>query len=168
MAIRKRVFTVPILEKIISMIEELDFVKSVLKGDLSNLPSPEEFKEYMPVVYISAGRIKNEYADGNPKTKILNQTYNFNIIYVRYFDREKEASFEVIEDLILEGEQISEMLMERDDLDGLELQGGNVLCSLVTDIDFDSVEYKLFKDLEIPASVCKLNYQVYFRTTKMN
>lgn len=164
---RKRIFTKPILEKIIEMVSEFEWIKTVSKGDLADLPSPDYFKELMPITYVSPGKISSSYVNNDPNIGLLNQIYNFDIIYVRYHDLENETFNWVLDNLIDEGEQIAEMFMERDTLDDIQITGGDILGSMVTEVDFDSNTYGLFKDLEVPASICTMHMEVYFRTKRM-
>jgi hypothetical protein len=162
----KRIHSKIISKKIVDIISQLDSVKSCMVGDLDKLPSPQHFKKFLPAVFVKPSTVHQEWADDSPVSGIINQTYNFKIIYVKHNDLEKQEEQELLEIVMQDGEALAEHLMEHDLLDNLVIENCDIFGSLVNNIDFDSNTYQIFKDLQIPATVCEMDMEVYVRSRR--
>lgn len=183
---RKRFFADVIANKIkqdlINDNEDLDFVKTVMVGDLSLMPSPEEFnhkdviQKYLPAVFIQPGMIYNVNATANKS--VTASEYYFTLRYVHYYDKRTSKNYTM--EAIQKGQLIADTLLEDHNMYDTskinapqyvtlidESTGEEVGCILETDvpdINFNSVDTEFFNALTLPVVIVEITYCVTFRS----
>lgn len=140
--------------------------KNISTGDFSILPEPERLDGYLPAVIIENGGLGVESA--NEQLAIYYMLHQFSIWYFYPY------SFETMEDVPLKAKQhlhqIANVLMNFKRLDGFEIKrseteaGGLVLGSSIQQLAYDNAETKLFRALDLPMFIGRIDYQVDFRT----
>lgn len=178
---RRRIFANAICDKIIAILDNpestLDFVTSVSKGDLSLLPEPDSFKEFMPAIIIDIDSINNIAATYSKS--IISSEYYFNIRYLKYYDT--ELTYVIKQQAIDEAEKIADVLLDEGnfqldskdpvirnkclitDIDTSKIFG-HILNASLPNILINSAETLIFKNLELPVIVVEMDYIVQFRT----
>lgn len=198
---RKRFFTNKLIDTIITKIlsecsttditkQDLNFLKTISKGDLSMLPSPADIKnkdfslQYFPALYIYPEITHNTIANGNKS--ISSKEHSFIMRYMEYINMDDTSN--VVANCIDRSDLIASFLEEDDswksstnsrtNINGLlenpsgftEIFGsdgsliGQILETSVPKILYDTVETQAFKELEIPIVLVELNFVLSFRT----
>lgn len=160
--VRRRLFTNEIMDLIISLINEntdLSFVKTVSKGDLSLMPSPEQMQRFLPAIYIDPSDL---YNDSSVNKSIAATKYEFDISYVKYYDT--DMTFDVKEQAINEAQTVADTLMEDMNLNQQSLQEGRILKTDLPHISFNTEKSNIFTNLKVPVIVIDIKYFVYFRS----
>lgn len=140
--------------------------KNISTGDFGILPEPENLNRYLPAVLIDNTAVNIE--DVNPTLDIVRMEHVFDIYYLYPY------SFMNMEDVSMQAKiylgQIANSLMNYRGLEGLSFEaakeesGGFIEGTSLEGIVFSSAETKLFRAMEIPANIGKLEYKVLFRT----
>lgn len=183
---RKRLFINAIADKIkqdlINGNTDLDFIKTVAKGDLYLMPSPETLghkdtaRQYLPALFIKPSDFFNTSVNQNKS--ISSGTYSFTLRYVHYYDTDDTTT--VYDDAINGVELITDTLLGDDnmndesklgvwpsyiplkDKDGEEI--GDILGTDIFRVSFDEVDTEIFKQLDIPVLIFDIEYSVVFRS----
>jgi hypothetical protein len=165
MSVRKRTFSNAISDKILELLEsnnDLDFVKTIMKGNLKLLPAPEKYPDIMPVIFVD---IQDLYNTRNVNGKqVMATVYEFKVTYVKYYA--EEYSYDVKEQAIKEAEIVADTLVEDYDLDIMRMEQGNILATDVPHIGFNTTENQVFENLKLPVIVIDIDYIVYFQNIK--
>jgi len=164
MPVRRRVFANQISNLIIRILEgntDLAFLKTISKGDLSLLPAPEKYPEYMPAILITPTDLFNETNEGK---EVIASSYDFDITYLKYYDN--EYAYDVKEEAIKEAELLADTLMEDMDLNLTVIPEGRILATRLPHIGFNSDQSQIFKNLKLPVIVIDIRYVVYFRNNR--
>lgn len=140
--------------------------KNISTGDFSILPEPEKLNNYLPAVIIENTSLEMDCA--NESLDIYYQPHQFAIWYFCPY------RFEAFEDTpqIAKGHihEVANVLMHYVTLDQFGIEpsnteaGGRVIASQVLRIAYDNAETKLFRALELPMFIGRIDYQVDFRT----
>lgn len=165
MSVRRRVFANTLSSLICATLEsseELQFLRTISKGDLSLLPEPEFFKDYMPAVIVDPTDVYIKYST-NPS--IAGSKYDFDITYLKYYN--SEYNLNIKEEAITEGETIADVLMDDLTLKSAILEEGRVLNSEVVHIGFNSEQSQIFTNLKLPVIVVSINFIIYFLSNKV-
>lgn len=139
---------------------------SISTGDFSILPEPEELNAFLPAVIIE--NIEVDIQCANEALDIFYQPHQFAVWYfypykfTEYEDTPKAAK--------AHAHEVANALMNHMTLDDLDIApsdaeaGGRVMASQVLRIAYDNAETKLFRALELPMFIGRIDYQVDFRT----
>lgn len=183
MAVRKRFFINEIARKIkhdlINENEDLNFIKTVVIGDIDLMPSEEMLShrdtaiQYLPAVYIMPNDVFNTTVNANKS--ISSGRYSFVLRYIHYYDKMDTST--VIEDAISGAELVAETLLEDHNLvptnsgtEYVELQDkngtpiGHILQTEVSRIEFNSIDAEVFKQMKLSVIVVEIDYEVTFRS----
>lgn len=169
MSANKRIYVNKVCQTIIDQINgnaDLNFVKTVNKGDLSILPPPEKFADFMPIILVKPVDLYSVTTrNGRPVT---GNEYVFTISYLEYFDIRVEAIDN--EQVIGHAEVLGDTLV--DNLTG-EFNGPFVLSestskvrtaileSEIFNMDFNPSEVQVFKNLKLPVGLVNITFGVY-------
>lgn len=162
MGVRRRFFTNEISDLIYTLLDtnnDLSFLKTIAKGDLSLMPAPEKYKDFMPAVYIDPSDI---YNDISVNKSIAATRYEFDIRYVKYYVT--DMTYDIKEQAINEAQFIGDTLMEDMDLHCQDLSEGKILKTSLPHIAINSEENDIFTNLKVPVIVIDIQYLVYFRS----
>lgn len=143
-----------IANAIVNLLTEFEFLKVCQKGDLSILPAPEQFEEYMPMCLVDPLDLVHGEDDLNPK--VVGNVYNFIIRYLEYYNPDT-ALYEFREQVMDRGQQIAEKLVDTQ----LDVPGCRIVGQKVEDIDFRSTESLIFRSLRLPVEVVEIHFIVY-------
>lgn len=165
MSVKKRTFANEIGDLILRLLEsnnDLDFVKTIMKGNLKLLPAPEKYPEFMPVIFVD---IVDLYNTRNLNGKqVLAQAYEFKVTYVKYY--KEDYSYDVKEEAVKEAQIIADTLVEDYSVDMMSLPQGHILATDVPHIGFDTTQNQIFENLKLPVIVIDIDYIVYFQNIK--
>jgi hypothetical protein len=164
LSVRRRIFANTISDLIINLLEQtpsLGFIKTITKGDLSLLPAPEQYPEFMPAVLVDITDVFNHVHIGST---VSASAYEFTITYLKYYDIAYE--YDVKQSSIKESELIADTLMEDITLKNIIIPDGRILETRTPHIGINSDQNQVFKNLKLPVIVTDINYVVYFINTK--
>lgn len=143
-----------------------DCAKNISTGDFSILPEPEKLNAFLPAVIIENTEVDVQCA--NEALDIFYQPHQFALWYLYPY------RFEVFEDTPKVAKayvhEVANVLMNHMTLGGLDIApsdteaGGRVIASQVLRIAYDNAETKLFRALDLPMFIGRIDYQVDFRT----
>jgi len=144
----------------------IDEIKNISVGDFTVLPAPDELDEYLPAVIINLA--DNEVVDSNIALDIYTQqyTYDIHLVFPYRFKEFEDTPVEAIK----KAEMVANILMNYKTLDDFMVEadeyeaGGQILTSAISSLNFDNVETKMFRALEIPAYIVHIEYYLAFRT----
>lgn len=143
-----------IADAIVNLLSEFEFLKVCQKGDLSILPAPEQFEEYMPMCLVNPLDLIHGEDDLNPE--VVGNVYNFVIRYLEYYNPDEEL-YEFREQVMDRGQQIAEKLVDTQ----LDVPGCTIVGQKVDEIDFESTESLIFRSLRLPVEVVEIYFTVY-------
>jgi len=160
---RRRFYANEIMNEIIKRINnnhDLDFVKTVSKGDFSLVQDIKDFKKLFPAVFIDPEDIFTDSTIGNKS--ISPSKYNFMLQYVQYYEQEdpwiaKEATID-------NGEKLADTLLNDENLSRFRFKEGEILYTEVPHIQVKSGEEQIFRLSKIPVFIVSIEYSVYFRS----
>jgi hypothetical protein len=180
---RKPIVTHPIAKYIREMIDtnsDLGFVNSVAIGDLTLLPAPQDFKSWLPAVLVCPADVSNSRPANK---KVSSGIYTFTIRYVEYYD--VSNFFDAQEQAIIHADAIANVLMNDDDMidlnstplsnigdyrytirDENNVNLGIIVQTDVPQINYNTIESEMFKELEIPAIVVEITYEVTYMSLR--
>lgn len=174
---RRVINTFPITNKIRNFIDnnaEIPFVKTVGVGDLSILPPPQNFKDWMPAILVCPETIYNSRPANK---KISTGEYNFIIRYIKYYDRSDFANVQA--EAIQEADTIANILMNDEDMmdanrvndpysyrytifDNDNKPLGFIIQTHVSNIEFNTIDSEIFRRLNVPVVIVEMQYEVTF------
>lgn len=127
-------------------------IKTVIQGDFTNLPAPEEIAAWANILLVKPtyNEIEHSNVDG-----LYEVHYYFNI----YFMREFSTSEPINASLIEESETIAEALYELDSDDRLPDQSP-ILEAFVTRIDYDSDVEGLLRVLDLDVTASRISFRL--------
>jgi hypothetical protein len=140
--------------------------KNISVGDMGILPGPDKLAEYLPAVLINAEELENIFANESLNVSYTPYYYSIYYLYPYTFEGDNNAEIEAKK----YAQEVANVLMNYRTLDNFKIGqsdteiGGLVVYSQLSGIKFDSAENELFRALEVPAKIAKIEFVVGFRT----
>lgn len=136
------------------LISELD-IKTVMQGDFTSLPVPEDIKEWCNILLIKPTRnqIQNSSTDGNYQV-----TYFFELYFLRSINQDEPINATLVDAT----ETLAEALFfsEDEDMDDRLEDGSPVLYAYPINIDYDSDVEGLLRALQLDITASKIDFQL--------
>jgi len=178
MAVKKRVHTKMLVDKLHTLVRanaDLDFVKTIVTGDLSQLPSMNQMEnaqfieEFFPALFICPLETEVSRATADKKNHAIDQTFEFR--YIRYNSQtseinEQEASIE-------ETDIVADTLIEDEDLNISEryqmiLNNGNIIGHILQTellyIDYKPEELEVLEALNLDLILTRFEYCITYKS----
>lgn len=155
---RYKFLTNEISNAIVDILSDFDFLVVCQKGDLLNLPAPEQFKNYMPMCLVNASHVTHGENDLNPQ--VTGNIYYFVIRYLEYFDSFDDL-YQIREQAMDRGQQIAEKLSNTNLQNSFNDPRIMIQGQKVEFIDFDSSEKLVFRNLNLPVELVEIHFTVY-------
>lgn len=166
-------YTTEVAEKIKELFDTelpLDIAKNISVGDFSVLPAPDKLEEYLPAVIINVS--EQDVTDSNLALDIFTQQYTYDIYYLypytfkEFEDTPTKAtkSAEHVANLLMNFRTLNDFAISPSNLEA----GGQVVTSVISKLNYDNAETKLFRSLSIPAHITHIEYFLAFRTFRDN
>lgn len=140
--------------------------RNISTGDFSILPEPENLNKYLSAVIIEHTAL--DISCANEQLDIFYQPHQFAVWYFypyafTEFENTPAKAMQYVH-------EVANVLMNYMTLDDLDISpseteaGGRVIASQVLRIAYDNAETKLFRMLDLPMFIGRIDYQVDFRT----
>lgn len=140
--------------------------RNISTGDFSILPEPESLNKYLPAVIVEHTAL--DVSCANEQLDIFYQPHQFAVWYFypyafTEFENTPKKAMQYVH-------EVANVLMNYMTLDGFEVEateteaGGKVLSSQVQRIAYDNAETKLFRALDLPMFIGRIDFLVEFRT----
>ncbi len=153
-----RLYETELAERIVKLIDtqlssELG-LKVVTIGALEFYPALENLIDNVPAVFVKPAPNTNLERITTAQTYRI--TYNFRIVFIDLFHTNQE----VIKQKCLRTQKIAELLIDRVDLDGLELENSKILSSNLKNIEWEPAEDNLVATINADLTCSALNFSV--------
>lgn len=143
-----------IVKRIEPIKEELG-IKTIMQGDFTSLPAPEEIDEWCNILIIkpTSNQIASSSTDYMYKV-----SYNIDLYYLRKINQDEPINASLVDAT----EQIAESLFFNEDIDEDDrFRDGDVITeALPRDIDYDSDVEGLLRALQLDITASKINWSL--------
>lgn len=143
-----------IVKRIEPIKEELG-IKTIMQGDFTSLPAPEEIDEWCNILIIkpTSNQIASSSTDYMYKV-----SYNIDLYYLRKINQDEPINASLVDAT----EQIAESLFFNEDIDEDDrFRDGDVITeAFPRDIDYDSDVEGLLRTLQLDITASKINWSL--------
>lgn len=141
--------------KRIEPIKEALGIKTIMQGDFTSLPAPEEIDEWCNILIIkpTSNQIASSSTDYMYKV-----SYNIDLYYLRKINQDEPINASLVDAT----EQIAESLFFNEDIDEDDrFRDGDVITeAFPRDIDYDSDVEGLLRALQLDITASKINWSL--------